>query len=1491
MSQVRQQALGPYRLDVLLGRGGMGEVYKAWDQRLERWVAVKHLHKQINDGNDARTRFRREAKILAGLAHPAIVQIFDILEADGDDWIIMELVAGPDLATVLRDGPLVPDLAVRYGRQIASGLAIAHDAGVVHRDLKTENVMVLSTSRVDLVKILDFGIATRSSKTPGTEEPPGLVGTPRAMAPEQVQGQGIDTRTDLFALGVLLYEVLTARSPFRADTVNDTLHRVVTHIPPNIRQLVPQIPVALSDLVSQLLEKDPSLRPQSADEVVNRFEEIERRLREPRHSPARQVTLGSLAPQQLSPEPIGPSRDSVDSAKTGATATVEAQVKTLLFSDLVGSTELVEQLGDRAAAELFQRHDRLARDLLAGHDGLEIDKTDGFLLLFDEPRKAIVYAIAYHQTLQQLSKGEGAPLASRVGIHLGEVILVRNPSADVARGAKPLEVEGIAKPTAARLMSLADGGQTLLTRGAYEAARRGGDGEAPDALRWIAHGLYRFKGIADEIEVFEVGVEGVEGMAPFRPPVGSDKARPVGADSSLFQSRSAAGSQETSHVTLRTWEPPRLPAQPFPVLLPYTHPALLAGREVEIEELRMQLRLPVPILGLGAPSGTGKSSLLLGGLVPMLRAEGRSATGVASSTSGKTPVAVVRHPQEPGFAGRLLGDLLEGLPGEAADDDWRGFVDALAEVERLAGEAPLLVLDQFEDVLRSDAAEARGDLGVLLAATVERRPGIDEPLCRWLLAYRNEYHGEVLSWLEDVLLEARTAPRARDTIATLPHDLSGPERFQSLVLKPLATPPPTSDPLTEATAVFRDAIKKPFKIHTAEDEPCYPWHFAPGHAERLARAFAEARLAHPEAPLVPELQVVLAHVLERSTPTGLLEVPDDLNGLVEEALANHLKRALEAAFPNGSDQATTHRARALLALRELATVTGQRDEGVTPEEIARAIGIDGEAILEQLATPLTRLVVLRDTPSGLRYVLSHDRMAEVVVKIVEEEGHRGNLLIDAELLALRRFVALKSALHRTQVPAPGTDRASEQPPKSTVATRIPRHHYRRIDAHAEALLWDDERRAWWAACRQRRRIDRRRSAALAVAILLCLGLMTLGTWSWAMQRNRLQALVGQVVQGEPGTALTALNRLINDPPVALPFVPSRRAPGPDELLGLLRQRAAAMDILEKGLGAFSDEERSVMILQAVEIALPWARETPQDAVLIANLVWALDYGPGRDPTHAQDARTLRKQVLEPVHQLRPRVPSTDQDLDWIDIPAGTFLMGEPQGLEGSDERPQRRVAVSAFRMLRHEVTNAEYRRFRPEHEAEDDHPASHISWYEAYAYAAWLGGRLPTEAEWEYAARAGCPHTYCTGKNREASVVDVAWTIHNSTNPDSGEIRASPVMRLAPNPWGLYDMLGNLWEWTSDWYAESPAEDGPVSLNTTVIHSDPWGLFPASDFKRICRGGSFKDPPSQAQPTYWDWTTPGAHNVEMGFRVVLPTASSSPGADSSTFSPEESETP
>jgi serine/threonine protein kinase/class 3 adenylate cyclase len=200
-------------------------------------------------------------------------------------------------------------------------------------------------------------------------------------------------------------------------------------------------------------------------------------------------------------------------------------LRTLLLSDLVDSTRLVERLGDTRGADLLSGFDRIARKLLREHGGREIDRTDGFLLLFDRPIDAVRYALGFHRELAQLSREEALELKARVGIHLGEVVVRQNSEEDVRLGAKPFEVDGLAKPTAARIMSMARGGQTLLTHAAFDLARRAAVGEGSgEVLRWEAHGAYLLKGVEEELEVFEVA----EGTSPrLGPPPDTEKCRRV----------------------------------------------------------------------------------------------------------------------------------------------------------------------------------------------------------------------------------------------------------------------------------------------------------------------------------------------------------------------------------------------------------------------------------------------------------------------------------------------------------------------------------------------------------------------------------------------------------------------------------------------------------------------------------------------------------------------------------------------------------------------------------------------------------------------------------------------------------------------------------------------------------------------------------------------------------------------------------------------------
>jgi len=253
----------------------MGEVFLAYDDRLARPVAIKRVRLD-RATPERRERLRREARAAAKLSHPAIVQVYDIILGDDSDCIVLEYVEGHSLARLVAEGRLAGSAGLGLLGQVAEGLAAAHARGVVHRDLKSENVLVTSEGRA---KILDFGLA--KPLDPGEEgnsltRDGEIVGTLRAMSPEQARGEDVDARSDLFSLGVLVHEVFTGRSPFAAPTPVESLRKVIEEHPSSLRALRPELPGELAELTKSLLEKDPSRRPQSAAEVASRLAAISR---------------------------------------------------------------------------------------------------------------------------------------------------------------------------------------------------------------------------------------------------------------------------------------------------------------------------------------------------------------------------------------------------------------------------------------------------------------------------------------------------------------------------------------------------------------------------------------------------------------------------------------------------------------------------------------------------------------------------------------------------------------------------------------------------------------------------------------------------------------------------------------------------------------------------------------------------------------------------------------------------------------------------------------------------------------------------------------------------------------------------------------------------------------------------------------------------------------------------------------------------------------
>ncbi len=265
MAKKKENRIGRYKILGELGRGAMGVVYRAEDPSLDRVVALKTISLGDAEGRqEYEKRFLLEAKAAGKLTHPNIVTIFDYGEEEGLAYMAMELLEGADLRSRIRQGGIPPMEAVEIALQVADGLGFAHEFGVVHRDVKPGNIMLLERGAV---KIMDFGIARMRHADHKTST--GMVlGTPRYMSPEQISGQPVDQRSDIFSLGTVLYEMLTQTSLFAGLDVNQIAHNVTTAEPPPPSHSNPALPQMLDFIVARALKKDPSVRYQDAYEMA-----------------------------------------------------------------------------------------------------------------------------------------------------------------------------------------------------------------------------------------------------------------------------------------------------------------------------------------------------------------------------------------------------------------------------------------------------------------------------------------------------------------------------------------------------------------------------------------------------------------------------------------------------------------------------------------------------------------------------------------------------------------------------------------------------------------------------------------------------------------------------------------------------------------------------------------------------------------------------------------------------------------------------------------------------------------------------------------------------------------------------------------------------------------------------------------------------------------------------------------------------------------------
>lgn len=371
--------VGGYRLISRIGVGGMGEVWRAEDTQLLRPAAVKVLLDSLAEDPELKARFMREAQTAARLNHPNIATIYSVGEVDRTMYIAMELIEGQSLADRIAAGRVPPGEAVRIIAQVAIGLAEAHDHGVIHRDVKPDNIMITRRG----VKILDFGIARDVSprQQASLTRAHVVLGTPDYMSPEQATGRKLDGRSDIFALGIVLYEAVSRRLPFSGTTPTDTMVKIAAAPPQPLPSLLPGIPPGLADVIGRCLQKDPNDRYADARDLAADLERVESLLDDtiavPQYTPT-----SHLPPVASATPPVTRTAAPAAAAATGARRCAliadDDELARVLLSAILAEAgyDVVEALdGSEAVRRLKERDfDVLFLDLL-------MPRVDGWTVL------------------------------------------------------------------------------------------------------------------------------------------------------------------------------------------------------------------------------------------------------------------------------------------------------------------------------------------------------------------------------------------------------------------------------------------------------------------------------------------------------------------------------------------------------------------------------------------------------------------------------------------------------------------------------------------------------------------------------------------------------------------------------------------------------------------------------------------------------------------------------------------------------------------------------------------------------------------------------------------------------------------------------------------------------------------------------------------------------------------------------------------------------